>query len=80
MYCIEFTNGMKIPGDDRRPPDESTASHLGKAAIHKQLRSRDVTCVVGRKKHHGLRDLIGCAEPSKRNSVVNHLQPLLARI
>ena len=33
--------------------------HLCEAAIHKQLRSRDVAAVVGCEKHHGLRDLIG---------------------
>jgi hypothetical protein len=35
--------------------------YLGEASIHKQFRSHDIAAVVGREKHHGLRDLIGCA-------------------
>src|SRR6266478_6068397 len=53
--------------------------HLCEAAIHKQFRSRDVTAVVGCEKHHGLRDLIGCAEPAERNTAGQRLQALLAR-
>src|SRR5215472_2418315 len=32
--------------------------HLCEAAVHTQLRARDVAAVVGSEKHHGLRDLI----------------------
>jgi hypothetical protein len=46
-----------------RCPSALSGLHLGEAAIHKQLRSRDETAVVGREKHHGLRDLIGPPEP-----------------
>src|SRR6267142_338053 len=53
--------------------------HLCEAAIHKQLRSRDVTAVVGGEKRHRLRDLIRCAEPAEWNRGGNHLRALLAR-
>ena len=53
--------------------------HLCDAAIHKQFRSRDVAAVVGCEKHYGLRNLVGCTEPAKRNSAGKHLQALLAR-
>src|SRR5215510_11687401 len=53
--------------------------HLGEAAIHKQFRSGDVTAVVGGEKHHGLRDLIGGAEPAERNTVGNGLDVCLGR-
>jgi hypothetical protein len=39
---------------------------LCETTIHKQFRPRDVAAVVGREKHDGFRDLIGCAEPAKR--------------
>src|SRR6266446_6922104 len=55
-----------------------TALHLCEAAIHKQLRSRDVTAVVGSEKHHGLGDLIGRTDPAERNNVGSGLQALLA--
>ena len=42
--------------------------HLCEAAIHEQFRSRDVAAVVGGEKHHGLGDLIGCAEPAERHT------------
>jgi len=45
--------------------DDQSFLHLGEAAIHKQFGSRDVATVVGREKHHGLGDLIGCAEPAE---------------
>ena len=41
--------------------------HLCEAAVHRQFRSRDVAAVVGCKKHHGLGDLIGRAEPAERS-------------
>jgi hypothetical protein len=53
--------------------------YLCDATIHKQFNSRDVAAVVGGEKHHGLRDLIGGAEPAERNSIGNHLRALLAR-
>jgi hypothetical protein len=53
--------------------------HLREAAIHEQFRSRDVAAVVGCQKHHGLGDVIERTESAERNSVVNHLQALLAR-
>ena len=53
--------------------------HLCETAIHKQFCSRDVAAVAGCEKHHGLGDLIGCAEPAERNTVGNHRQALLAR-
>ena len=56
-----------------------TRLHLREAAIHEQFRSRDVAAVVGCQKHHGLGDVIGGTESAERNSVVNHLQALLAR-
>src|SRR5262249_44009690 len=37
----------------------------------------DVAAVVGCEKHHGLRDLIRCAEPPERNTVGNGLYDLL---
>ena len=43
--------------------------HLGETAIHEQLGSRDVAAVVGREKHHGLGDLLGCAEPAEGNTL-----------
>jgi plasmid stabilization system protein ParE len=54
------------PGRQSRPCGGSSPSainhlHLRETAIHKQFNSRDVTAVVGREKHHGLRDLIRCA-------------------
>ena len=58
---------------------ESTALYLRETPIDKQFRSGDVACVVGGKKHDGLRDLIGCAEPAKGNIARDHLQALLAR-
>src|SRR5258705_5438169 len=53
--------------------------HLCKATIHKQLRSRDVVAVIGGEKRHGLRDLIGCAEPAQRNTAGNGLHAFLCR-
>src|SRR5712691_675340 len=53
--------------------------HLCETAIDKQFRSRDVAAVVGCEKHHGLRDLIGCAEPAERNTVGNGLHVFLGR-
>src|SRR5438093_4651080 len=53
--------------------------HLCKTTIHKQFRSRDVATVVGCEKHHGLGDLVWCAEPAERSAVGKHLQALLAR-
>src|SRR5712691_3661993 len=53
--------------------------HLCEAAIHKQFRSRDVAAVVGREKHHGLGDLIGCTEPAERNTVRNEFHAFLGR-
>src|SRR5437667_228100 len=52
--------------------------HLRETSIDKQFRSRDVATVVGRKKHHRLGDLPGCAEPAERNTGGDHLQALLA--
>jgi hypothetical protein len=52
---------------------------LCETIIHKQFRPRDVAAVVGREKHDGFRDLIGCAEPAKRNDAGNHLPALRAR-
>src|SRR4029453_14373937 len=51
------------------PPKSCLATmlHLCEPAIHKQLRSRDVTAIVGCKKHHGLRNLIGRTESAERN-------------
>jgi hypothetical protein len=51
--------------------------HLCEAAIHKQLRTGNVTAVVGCKKHHGFGDLIGHTEPTERNIVREHLQAFL---
>src|SRR5947209_18302924 len=59
-------------------PSAVKGLHLCDAAIHKQFRSRDVAAVVGCEKHHGLRDLIGCAEPAERNAIGNHLRAFLA--
>ena len=52
---------------------------LCETIIHKQFRPRDVAAVVGREKHDGFRDLIGCAEPAKLNDADNHLPALRAR-
>ena len=52
---------------------------LCETTIHKQFRPRDVAAVVGREKHDGLRDLIWCPEPAKRNDAGNHLPALRAR-
>jgi hypothetical protein len=52
--------------------------HLCETAIDEQFRSRDVAAVVGCEKHDRLRDLVGRAEPSERDTVGNHLQALLA--
>src|SRR5262249_60521128 len=41
--------------------------HLCEAAVHRQLRSRDVAAVVGCEKHDGPGDLIGRAEPAERS-------------
>jgi hypothetical protein len=54
--------------------------HLRKAAIHKQLDSRDVAAVVGREKHHCFRDLIGCAQPAEWSTSRHHLLALLASL
>src|SRR5262245_4960664 len=53
--------------------------HLCDAAIHKQLRPRDVAAVVGSEKKDGPGDLIGRAEPTERNAGENRLQTLSAR-
>ena len=52
---------------------------MRKAAVHEQLRARDVAAVVRCEKHDGLRDLIGCAESPERNNAGNHLPTLFAR-
>src|SRR2546428_531167 len=54
--------------------------HLCETAVHEQLRSRDIAAVIGREKHHGLGDLIGCTGPTERNNVGHALQVLLARL
>jgi hypothetical protein len=41
------------------PQHELALLHLCEPAVHKQFRSRDVAAVVGREKHHRLRDLVG---------------------
>src|SRR5262252_4913285 len=53
--------------------------HLCDAAIHKQLRPRDVAAVVGSEKNDSPGDLIGRAEPAERNAGENRLQTLSAR-
>src|SRR5260370_23242606 len=53
--------------------------HLRETAIDEQLRSGDVAAVVRCEKHDGLRDLVGCAEPTERHNAGNHLPALLAR-
>ena len=53
------------------------ALDLGETAIYKQFRSRDVAAVIGCEKDHGLRDLIGCAEPAERNAGGNILHELV---
>src|ERR1700737_5518232 len=55
-----------------------TRLNLCETAIDEQFRSRDITALVGREKHHGLRDLVGGAESTQRNSVADHLAALLA--
>src|SRR5215831_21079175 len=47
------------------------------AAIHKQFCARHVAAVIGREKHHGLRDVIGCPEAAERNGLGNHALLLL---
>src|SRR5882724_7129014 len=53
------------------------ALDLGETAIYKQFRSCDVAAVIGGEKDHGLRDLIGCAEPAERNAGGNILHELV---
>ena len=48
--------------------------HLCETAVHEQLRSRDIAAVIGREKHHGLGDLIGCTGPGERNNFGHALQ------
>jgi len=55
-----------------------TRLNLCETAIDEQFRSRDITALVGREKHHGLRDLVGGAESTQRNSAADHLSALLA--
>lgn len=65
---------MLAPGNDR----QLNALHLCEAAVHEQFRARDVAAVIRREKHHGFRDLIGCPEPTDRNTVGNRLHACLA--
>ena len=53
--------------------------HLCDAAIHKQLRPRNVAAVVGSEKNDCPGDLSGRAEPAERNAGENRLQTLSAR-
>jgi hypothetical protein len=49
---------MRLRAKRVRSSLTKTGLDLGKTAIQKQFRSRDVAAVVGSEKHHGLRDLI----------------------
>src|SRR5439155_25541460 len=51
---------------------------LARNRHRRQFRSRHVAAVVAGEKHHGLCDLIGCAEPAERHNAVDQLASLLA--
>src|SRR5882724_7502582 len=53
------------------------ALDLRETSIHKQFRSCDVAALVGGEKDHGLRNLVGCAEPAERNAGGNILHELV---
>ena len=70
-HDLAVATGPRASDDDGNPRDKLLRAvsainclHLCEAAIDKQFRSRDVTAVIGREKHHSLRNLIGCAEPA----------------
>src|SRR5262249_47376421 len=69
------------PADPQTINNSPTNSglHLCDAAIHEQLRPRDVAAVVASEKNDGPGDLIGRAEPPERNASENRLQTLSAR-
>src|SRR5208282_2662992 len=65
--CVHVTQDARFASHAAGPPCAFCGLHLREAAIHKQFNSGDVAAVVGRKKHHGFRDLAGFSEPAQRN-------------
>src|SRR5260370_35480660 len=76
MFRVALTHS---PWDDQWAcPASRNGLYLCQAAIHKQLRSRDVATVVRGQEDDGLRDLLGSAAPAERHGAGNHLRALLS--